>query len=113
MRGRVWPVSFFAAPDRRREDKHSPRGGIVKFALLIYSQPGAWEGLLRGGAERDLRRVHGDLGGPRGDRRETAATGVDGNDRPRPGWKDADNGRPVRRHEGGARPLLPVRGRRP
>ena len=113
---------------RHRTDRPAPgvgraggRGGAVglqssdslmQYALLIYEKPGAYDGI--GDEERAAMSAstwpsattRASVGGAQLKPVETATT-------VRVGRRDADHRRPVRRHQGGLRRLLPVRGRRP
>ena len=81
----------------------------MQYAMMIYAEPGYAEALSD--AERDAV-----VAGSRPwlmtplPRRRGAATGRNGDLRAHGRWPDADDRRPVRRHQGGARRLRPDRG---
>ena len=89
------------------------RGGAMKYALLIY--PGAIADGEQPPDEEQQSIVaeYTALPGARRPRRRAAAAAGDRDDRAGAGREDADHRRAVRRHQGGARRLLPARGRRP
>ena len=85
----------------------------MRYALLIYEAPGAYDGF----SDDERRAVSGEYLALRDDPRV-----VDGarlkpvetaHHRPRGGRRGTDHGRPVRRHQGGLRRLLRARGGRP
>ena len=85
----------------------------MKYALLIYSNDTDWENL----SEDEQKAIYGEyfaisetkgvVGGSELQGAESATTVRVA------GRRDPDDGRAVRRDEGGARRLLPLRGRRP
>ena len=85
----------------------------MRYALLIYEQPGAYDRLSDDERAGDHRRVLRDPRRPAGRRRRAPAAGRHGHDGPRRRRRAPDHRRPVRRHEGGLRRLVPARGRRP
>ena len=97
------------------ETTHDRRRRHVKYALLIY---GDERRVGRRCSEDEQQAIYGEYVG---DLRELPGTfggaqlqpADDGDDGARRRRRDADDRRPVRRDEGGARRLLPVRGRQP
>jgi len=83
----------------------------MKYALLIYLKPGSLDELgedEREAISAEYMQLGGDprvVGGEQLKPIETATT------RSRQRWTDADDRRPVRRHEGDLRRLLSARGR--
>ena len=79
----------------------------MQYALMIYAEPGYAEALSDADREAVVAEFSALAEDPRTLVGARAAAGRDGDLRAHGRWPDADDRRPVRRHQGGARRVLP------